>query len=88
MTEIKEIISSDDMVSVVFETGERWDYIFRIPKSVPSGKILVHNNIRPRRRLGTEGFRAWLAEPSSKYEVCPCKWAPELGVHYRVRRSS
>ena len=63
-------------------------YLSRIPQSVPSGKIVAHNNIRPTRQLGMRGFRAWLAEPSPEYEVCPCKWAPELGVHYRVRGRS
>ena len=63
-------------------------YLSRIPQSVPSGKIIAHNHARPTSPLGTEGFRAWIAEPSLEYEECPCKWAPELGVHYRVRRSS
>ncbi len=63
-------------------------YLFRIPQSVPSGKIIVHNHVRPAKQLGTNGFRAWLVEPSLEYEVCACEWAPELGVHYRVRRSS
>ena len=61
------------------------DYLSCIPESVPSGKIVVHNRVRPTRKLGSRGFRAWLAEPSSQYEVCPCEWAPELDAHYRVR---
>lgn len=60
-------------------------YLSRVPESAPSGKIVVHNNVRPTERLGARGFRAWLANPSPQYEVCPCKWAPELGDHYRVR---
>ena len=63
-------------------------YLRSVPKSVPSGKIIVHNQVRPASPLNTNGFRAWSDEPSLEYEVCPCKWAPELGVHYRVRRSS
>ncbi len=55
------------------------DYLSAVPRGVPSGKIVVHNNVR----LGTRGFRAWLAEPSPDYEVCPCEWAPHLSVHYR-----
>ena len=62
------------------------DYLYRVPESVPSGKFVVHNHVRPTRRLGSRGFRAWLAEPSPRYEVCPCEWAPELGAHYRVNR--
>ena len=60
-------------------------YLSRVPESVPPGKIVVHSHVRPTRRLGSRGFRAWLAEPSPRYEVCPCEWAPELGAHYRVR---
>ncbi len=59
------------------------DYLSSIPESVPSGKIVVHNNVRPTSRLGTRGFRVWLDEPSPRYEVCSCEWAPELGGHYR-----
>ncbi len=60
------------------------DYLSAVPKSVPSGKIVVHNFVRPTVRLGMRGFRAWLAEPSPEYVVCPCGWAPHLSVHYRV----
>ena len=93
MSKIKEIISGDDMVSVVLKTcgsslTYRLDYLSRVPQSVPSGKIIAHNCVRPTRRLGSRGFRAWFAEPSSKYEVCPCKWVPELGFHYRVAAAS
>ncbi len=61
-------------------------YLSGVPKSVPFGKVVVHNHVRPTMKLGSRGFRAWLAEPSSEYEVCPCEWAPELDTHYRVRR--
>ncbi len=57
------------------------DYLSRVPESVPFGKVVVHNRVPPARRLGSRGFRAWLAEPSSEYEICPCEWAPELGAH-------
>ncbi len=64
---------------------EALDYLSRVPESVPSDKIVVHNHVLPTRRLGSRGFRAWLAEPSPEYEVCPCEWASELETHYRVR---
>ena len=54
------------------------------PDAVPFGRVVVHNNVRPTRRLGSRGFRAWLAEPSSKLEPCSCGWAPEIGTHYRL----
>ena len=40
------------------------DYLFKIPIRVPAGQVVVHNHVRPTRRLGSRGFRAWLAEPS------------------------
>ena len=61
------------------------DYLSEIPEEVPEGKIVVHNHVRPSRRLGSRGFRAWLSAPDEKYEVCPCQWATELGTHYRVK---
>ena len=67
------------------EDMEHFNYLSDVPKSVPPGKIVVHNNVRPTRQLGMRGFRAWLVEPSPQYEICPCEWAPGLDVHYRVR---
>ena len=63
---------------------EELDYLSAVPQSVPSGKIVVHNSVRPTVRLGKRGFRVWLAEPSPAYVVCPCEWASHLSVHYRV----
>jgi hypothetical protein len=60
------------------------EHLSRLPKSVPDGRCLVHNHIRPTRRLGSRGFRAWLADPSPALTVCDCGWAPELGPHFRV----
>jgi hypothetical protein len=63
------------------------EYLFKIPSRVPEGRIVVHDHVRPARpALGAHGFRAWLAEPSERLEVCGCDWAPMLGEHYRVRR--
>jgi hypothetical protein len=62
-------------------------YVSRIPRTVPPGKILVHNRATPHRSLGFHGFRAWLANPGARYEVCRCDWAPRIAKHYRVRRS-
>jgi hypothetical protein len=63
-------------------------YLSGVPKSAPSGKIVVHNHVRPTGKLGPRWFRAWLDEPSPRYEVCPCEWAPELDAHYRVCRGT
>jgi hypothetical protein len=63
------------------------EYILLLPKTVPNdGRILVHNNIRPTRRLGRE-FRVWLQTGRrDQFEVCNCGWAPELGVHHQHRK--
>jgi len=62
-------------------------YLFSLPESVPSGWVLVHNNVYPvARKVGERGSRSWLYPPDlEKLEVCDCGWAPELGEHYRVR---
>ena len=65
------------------------DYLDEMPTEIPIGKILVHNNVVPARRIGTRGFRVWFASPdSNKYVVCDCDWAPELGQHYRINVDS
>ena len=64
-------------------------YIKTIPKGpLPEGQVLVHNQVRPQRQLGMNGFRAWTQKLDADLEVCPCHWA---GVnlhgltHYRVK---
>jgi hypothetical protein len=63
----------------------KMEYLPRVPKSVPEGKVLVHNQVYPvTRRAGVRGSRHWLEPLSDKLEICQCHWAPELGAHYRV----
>ena len=65
------------------------DYLEEMPTVVPAGKILVHNNVVPAKRIGSRGFRIWYASPdSAKYVVCDCGWASELGEHYRINTES
>jgi hypothetical protein len=66
----------------------------RIPKAVdvPAGAGIVHNYIVPvARKVGTRGSRIWVQSLDDSngppLEVCPCRWAPELGRHYRVPRT-
>lgn len=62
------------------------EYLSRLPRAVPRGRVLVHNQVRPTRHLGMRGFRAWLQEPNpDKLVACDCGWAAELGPHYRVK---
>src|SRR5664279_3134959 len=52
----------------------------QLPKGLPDdGRVLVHNNVRPSRKIASRGFRAWLATPDERWVVCDCGWAPELG---------
>ena len=67
------------------------NYVSTIPTGIPVCQCVIYNNadlgITPRRKPDVQGFRAWLAplDPLS-VEVCACGWAPELPVHFRVRR--
>lgn len=64
------------------------EYLFKLPKAVLAGRVLVHNHVRPTRHIGSRGFRIWLALPETPHlEVCGCDWAPELGRHFRVRHT-
>lgn len=72
--------------------GRTMEYLTTLPRVAPGAswrpphRILVHNNVRPTRELGARGFRAWLTSPDDdRYVICDCKWASELGDHYRVR---
>jgi hypothetical protein len=68
------------------ETGaiiQLMDYLSRLPDALPDdGRVLVHNQVRPSRKLGSYGFRAWLQPMGDRIEVCDCSWAPNLGRHY------
>jgi hypothetical protein len=57
--------------------------LYRIPTTIPAAWVMVHNGVRPTRRLGSRGFRAWLQAPSDQLKVCSCGWASEVGDHYR-----
>ena len=52
--------------------------------TIPTGRVLVHNNVRPTQRLRSRGFRAWTQLPTDRLEVCDCAWAPDITTHYRV----
>jgi hypothetical protein len=64
------------------------NYLGTIPNAdeIPASQVVIHNSVRPTRRLGDRGFRAWLAAPDDPVEPCNCGWAPELGLHCRVTR--
>jgi hypothetical protein len=60
-------------------------YVASIPRKLPAGRVLVHNDVVRQKRLGSNGFRAWTqpldAEPA--LESCDCGWS---GLpHYRVK---
>ena len=64
------------------------EYLFKLPTVLPAGKVLVHNQVKPTRRIGSRGFRFWLSTPEDRtLERCDCRWAPELGTHFRVRHT-
>jgi hypothetical protein len=61
------------------------DYLTKLPTTVPAGRYLVHNQVYPvARHHGMRGSRCWLQADLVDREPCPCGWAPELGLHYRV----
>jgi hypothetical protein len=66
--------------------SQRYVRDFTIPKSIPAGRVLVHNHIRHAvdTPSGINGFRAWTQKPSDQLGRCNCGWS---GLpHYRVRR--
>ena len=64
-------------------TKQTLAYLSRLPATIPPDVVLVHNRVRPTRRLGSRGFRAWLSRPDApRLRVCDCGFAPELGRHF------
>jgi hypothetical protein len=63
-------------------------YLGRVPKAVPAGRVLVHNNLRHDRdqRPGVNGFRAWTEEEGKNPRLTPCRCGWSGLAHYRVKR--
>jgi hypothetical protein len=64
------------------------EYLKRISSlaDIPGGMVVVHNHVRPTRQLSMRGFGAWVQVRDDELrELCPCSWAHELPVHYRIR---
>jgi len=54
-------------------------------RSPRKGEVVCHNHVMHKARTlnGINGFRWWsIATPPPHFDVCPCGWRPELGVHY------
>lgn len=71
--------------------SENMRYLSNVPTTVPAGRIVVHNHVRPpgypEIRLGFQGFRAWTEPAETPKRVrCECGWAPHLDEHYRVEK--
>ena len=86
----REMKAEGQAIKARFKTTLGIEYLDKLPATIPPGKALVHNNVRPTRQLGLRGFRAWLADPDDNRraprEECDCGWVPELGTHYRIIR--
>ena len=68
-------------------SGMRYVRIGTLPRTIPTGKVLVHNHIRHEAdtTAGMNGFRAWTQAPSKDLKRCDCGWA---GLpHYRPKGS-
>jgi hypothetical protein len=58
-----------------------WRYIRggTVPRTIPAGKILVHNRVIHGSdwHCGANGFRCWTLNKSSsrRWRVCPCGWS-------------
>jgi hypothetical protein len=48
------------------------EYIERIPRKIPEGKVLVHNHIRLQRPIGRNGSRMWIQDLNDSIAFCPC----------------
>jgi hypothetical protein len=63
-------------------------YLAAVPRSIPVGKVLMHNHVRHTADMptGVNGFRAWISDaPPKNFVRCRCGWS---GLpHYRMRGS-
>ena len=89
----KTVVKNADVEAVylyILKHGCIWQrahglmYLTKVPKVIPLPGKIVQHNFPPgnkRRKLGADGFRAFLVEADPTKEVCNCDWAPHLGVH-------
>ena len=60
------------------------EYYDRVPKIIPTGKVLVHNDVYPvARRNGSRGSRFWLQPMAANLLRCDCGWHPDH--HWRTQ---
>lgn len=67
------------------ETKMRYVRSGIVPKTVPAGRVLVHNHIfhAVDQPAGANGFRAWTQAPAVDLLKCSCGWS---GLpHYRTK---
>jgi hypothetical protein len=66
-------------------TGKK-RYVFEVPRTVPDGCRVVHNQVIYAGELGLNGFRCWLQQGDDPPLVeCDCRFAADRGyTHYCV----
>jgi hypothetical protein len=84
----KVVVTNRELVTANKARLDSMEYLNKVPKSIPAGKILAHNPVRHTRNIAMRGFRIWLAPTdTTHYVVCECGFAPELGDHYMAKEA-
>jgi hypothetical protein len=62
-----------------------WRYLYRVPRKLKAGRILVHNRIMHTKDMpsGINGFRFWTQKRDRDVVLCKCGWQGVL--HYRFK---
>ena len=68
------------------QLSEKHYIIYGVPREIPLGMVLVHNQVRHtlKTRTGVRGFRAWFtAAPPRGFKKCGCGWSglPHYSAH-------
>ena len=68
------------------QLSEKHYIIYGVPREIPPGMVLVHNQVRHtlKTRTGVRGFRAWFTTaPPRGFKKCGCGWSglPHYSAH-------
>ena len=68
------------------QLSEKHYIIYGVPREIPLGMVLVHNQVRHtlKTRTGVRGFRAWFTTaPPRGFKKCGCGWSglPHYSAH-------
>jgi hypothetical protein len=73
MSHIKNAARIEEIRKIVKQMNR--DAVCYLTRILPEGRVLVHNDATPQRKIREHGFRAWTQLKTDRLIECHCDWA-------------